>query len=318
MAGSGSSRKAHDFLRTIKGFTEANSASNVENRPIKLGSVDYDYDPTDFLGGIYPRILFDGEKTISQKRYKTMAGYYPLPGHRVVLVPVGTTYLIIGTVDTAPQDMKVDIFSTVGADTWEKPPGARVIRVQVQAGGGAGGGVVTTAAGEACAGGGGAGGAYAESWFAATEVADSVTVTVGSGGTGGTGTGGSGTTSSFGSQVTGSGGPGGGSTGTATSNAGISGATSASQTMTGDIQIAGQGGGAGMRVPGAVSMAGMGGASQLGNGGRGCAAAGAQVAGAPGTGYGGGGGGAVSGTTADGALNGGDGAPGVVIVSTYF
>lgn len=318
MAGSGSSRKAHDFLRVIKGFTESNSSSDVENRPIKLGRVDFDYDPADFLGGIYPRILFDGEKTVSQKRYKTMVGYYPLPGQRVVLIPVGTTYLIIGTVDVAPQDPKVDIFSTTGSDTWDKPQGARFIRIQTQAGGGAGGGVVTTAAGEVCAGGGGAGGAYAESWLAASEVASSVTITVGTGGTGGTGTGGSGTTSSFGSQVSASGGPGGGSTGAGSTNAGISGATSASQTMVGDIQIAGQGGGAGMRQPSGVTMGGMGGSSQLGNGGRGCSAAGAQVAGAPGTGYGGGGGGACSGTTADGALNGGDGAPGVVIVTTYF
>ena len=108
----GSSGKAHEFLRVIKGFSEANAASNVENRPIRLGTVDYDYDPADFLGGVYPRIMFDGEKVVSQKRYQTMVGYYPLPGHRVVLVPIGTTYLIIGTVTTAPLDPKVDIFTS--------------------------------------------------------------------------------------------------------------------------------------------------------------------------------------------------------------
>jgi hypothetical protein len=316
MSGSGSSGKAHDFLRSITGFTEANAASNVENRPIRLGTVDYDYYPNDFLGGIYPRIMFDGEKVVSQKRYKTMVGYYPLPGHRVVLVPVGTTYLIIGTVSMAPQDPKVDIFTST--DTWEKSDGARSIRVQVQAGGGAGGGCVATAAGEVCAGGGGSGGAYAESMLLANSVDASVTVTVGTGGAGGTGTGGNGTTSSFGSLVSASGGVGGGSTGTAASNAGISGATAASQVMVGDIQINGQGGGAGMRVPTGVTMGGMGGSSALGGGGRGCSAAGAQVAGVSGMGYGGAGGGACSGTTADGAINGGDGAPGIVIVTTYF
>lgn len=312
----GSSGKAHEFLRVIKGFSEANAASNVENRPIRLGTVDYDYDPADFLGGVYPRIMFDGEKVVSQKRYQTMVGYYPLPGHRVVLVPIGTTYLIIGTVTTAPLDPKVDIFTST--DTWEKPQGARSLLVQVQAGGGAGGGVVATAAGEACAGGGGAGGGYGESVLSANSVTSSVTVTVGTGGTGTSATGGNGTTSSFGSYVSATGGPGGGSTGTGTTNAGISGATGASETIVADIMINGQGGGGGMRVPGAVSLAGMGGSSHLGGGGRGVAAAGAQVAGVAGMGYGAGGGGAVSGTTADGALNGGDGAPGIVIVTTYF
>lgn len=318
MSGSGSSRKAHDFLRSIAGFTEANTGPNVEGRPIRLGTVDYDYDPNDFLGGIYPRIMFDGEKVVSQKRYKTMVGYYPLPGHRVVLLPIGTTYLIIGTVSPAAQDPKIDIFSATGTDTWEKPQGARSIRVQVQAGGGAGGGVVATAAGEVCAGGGGAGGGYGESTLLANSVDDSVTVTVGTGGTGGTGTGGNGTSSSFGSYVSATGGPGGGSTGTGASNAGISGATAASETIVADIAINGQGGGAGMRQPSGVTMGGMGGNSYLGGGGRGCSAAGAQVAGVAGMGYGSGGGGACSGTTADGALNGGDGAPGIVIVTTYF
>ena len=318
MSGSGSSRKAHDFLRSIAGFTEANTGPNVEGRPIRLGTVDYDYDPNDFLGGIYPRIMFDGEKVVSQKRYKTMVGYYPLPGHRVVLLPIGTTYLIIGTVSPATQDPKIDIFSTVGSDTWEKPQGARSIRVQVQAGGGAGGGVVATSTSQVCGAGGGAGGGYGESTLLANSVDDSVTVTVGSGGTGGTGTGGNGTSSSFGSYVSATGGPGGGTTGAVGTNAGISGATGASETIVGDIQINGQGGAFGIAAFSAVSAGGMGGNSYLGGGGRGCSAAGALVTGTAGMGYGSGGGGACSGTSANAAANGGDGAPGIVIVTTYF
>lgn len=316
MVAPGAGDKAHAFLQTIAGFTEANPASNVETRPIKMGRVDYDYNPTDFLGGIYPRILFDGEKVVSEKRYKTMVGYYPQPGHRVVLVPIGTTYLIIGTVDPAPLDPKVDIFTST--DTWEKPPGARLVKVQVQAGGGAGGGVVASPASDVCAGAGGAGGAYGESWLSANGVDATVTVTVGTGGAGGTGTGGSGTTSSFGSLVSASGGPGGGTTGTAASNAGVSGATAASQVVTADLVIPGQGGGAGMRVPTGVTMGGMGGSSQLGGGGRGCAAAGALVTGTSATGYGGGGGGACSGTSNNAAANGGNGTDGIVIVTTFF
>ncbi|MFM9556212.1 glycine-rich domain-containing protein [Streptomyces caniscabiei] len=300
----------------IKGFTEANTASDVENRPIRLGRIDYDYDPADFLGGINPRVLFDGEKVVSQKRYTVMSGYYPLPGARVVLIPVGTTYMIIGAVAAAPQDPQVDIFTD--NDTWDKTPGARIVRVQVQAGGGAGGGVVASPASDTCAGGGGAGGGYGESWFSANAVGATETVTVGTGGTGGTGTGGNGTTSSFGSYVSATGGPGGGSTGTGATNAGISGATAASETIVADLAVNGSGGGAGMRVPTGVSMGGAGGNSRLGGGGRGVAAAGNLVSGTPAAGYGGGGGGAVSGTNNNAAANGGDGSPGIVIVTTYF
>lgn len=314
--GQGGSDFAHNFLRTVAKFTEEAGAAKASNKSARLGLIDYEYDPTDFLGGINPRIIFDGETLVSQKRYAVMPPYYPIPGQRVCLIPVGTTYLIIGSVDVVPQDPKVDIFTVT--DTWEKPAGARMVRVQVQAGGGAGGGVVASPASDVCAGGGGAGGAYGETWFSANTLDASYTVTVGTGGTGGTGTGGNGTTSSFGSLVSASGGPGGGTTGTAASNAGVSGATAASQTITADLAINGCGGVAGMRVPTGVSMGGAGGASRLGGGGRGVAAAGAVVAGTAGMGYGGGGGAAVSGTTNNAAANGGDGAPGVVIVTTYF
>lgn len=314
--GQGGSDFAHNFLRTVAKFTEEAGAAKASNKSARLGLIDYEYDPTDFLGGINPRIIFDGETLVSQKRYAVMPPYYPIPGQRVCLIPVGTTYLIIGSVDVVPQDPKVDIFTVT--DTWEKPAGARMVRVQVQAGGGAGGGVVASPASDVCAGGGGAGGAYGETWFSANTLDASYTVTVGTGGTGGTGTGGNGTTSSFGSLVSASGGPGGGTTGTAPSNAGVSGATAASEVITADLAINGSGGVAGMRVPTGVSMGGAGGSSHLGGGGRGVAAAGALVAGTPAAGYGGGGGGAVSGTSNNAAANGGDGSPGVIIVTTYF
>lgn len=153
--GPGGSSRAHDFLRVLAKFTENDGQASAANKPNRLGLIDYDYDPTDFLGGVNPRIIFDGESVASQKRYAVMPPYYPIPGQRVCLVPVGTTYLIIGSVNVVPQDPKVDIFTTT--DTWEKPAGARAIFIQVQAGGGAGGGVVASPASDVCAGGGGAG-----------------------------------------------------------------------------------------------------------------------------------------------------------------
>ncbi|MCX4763252.1 hypothetical protein OG562_20220 [Streptomyces sp. NBC_01275] len=316
MPGSGSSNSGHEFLRAIAGFTEANPSSSVDNRPIRLGVIDYEYNPLDFLGSINPRVQFDGETKVSRKRYAVMSGYYPLPGARVVLVPVGTTYLIIGTVSTRPIDPKVEIFTE--SDTWEVVYGARVVRVQVQAGGGAGGGCVASPLNEACSGGGGAGGAYGESWITANSLTPSVTVTVGTGGAGGTGTGGSGTQSSFGSYVSATGGPGGGSNGTGPGSAGISGATGASQVIAADLAINGSGGAAGMRMASIGAFAGAGGNSHLGGGGRGVAAAGNLVTGTPAAGYGGGGGGACSGINDNAAANGGSGADGVVIVTAFF
>ncbi|MFD0225174.1 glycine-rich domain-containing protein [Streptomyces hirsutus] len=323
MAGSGN--RGHEFLRAVAGFTQSQGKSSSANKPFRLGRIDYEYNPADFLGGINPRVLFDGESTVGQKRYVAMAGYYPLPGARVLLAPVGTTYMILGTLEAKPHDPVVNHFTE--SDTWEMPPGARLLKVQVQGGGGAGGGVVASpgatvgppaTAAQAAAGGGGAGGAYGESWLAANAVISPVTVTVGTGGAAGTGTGGSGTTSSFGAYVSASGGPGGGVTGTGTGNSGISGATAASQVIVADLAIPGSGGGAGQRVPSGVSMGGTGGSSHLGGAGRGVAASGALVTGTDAAGYGGGGGGAVSGTTDNAASTGGNGSPGIVIVTTYF
>lgn len=313
----GSSRKAHDFLRAVAHYTQSSAKQSSATRQIKLGKVDYDYDPTDFLGGINPRILFDGENTVSQKRYNVMAGYYPLPGQRVALLPIGTTYLIIGCVDTVPQDPKIDNYTATGSDTWEKPAAARMIRVQVQAGGGAGGGAPATST-QTSAGGGGAGGAYGESWLLAAGVDASVTVTVGAGGAGAAGaTGGNGGSSSFGSFVTASGGNGGGTVAAGTTNSGVNGADSTAQIVVGDIAIKGGGGGAAMRLASQGAIGGVGGNSYLGNGARGKAITTGSAAGDVGQGYGGGGSGGVNGST-NVAVAGGDGAPGTVIITTYF
>src|SRR3546814_19085345 len=131
MTTGGSGSKGHDFLRAITKFGEATAKPSSANKPIKMGRVDYDYIATDFLGGVNPRILFDGEATVSQKRYQVMSGYYPKPGDRVCLIPVGTSYLVIGTVEDRPRDPDVQIFTAT--DTWAKPTAARMIRVHVQA-----------------------------------------------------------------------------------------------------------------------------------------------------------------------------------------
>lgn len=321
--GQGGSDFAHNFLRTVAKFTEEAGAASAANKSARLGLIDYEYDPTDFLGGVNPRIIFDGETLASQKRYTVMPPYYPIPGQRVCLIPVGTTYLIIGSVDVVPQDPKVDIFTVT--DTWEKPTGARMVRVQVQAGGGAGGGAPATsnANTQTSVGAGAAGGGYGETWFSANSLDASYTVTVGTGGAGVSGTtGGSGTSSSFGSLVTATGGNGAGSTAAVTVNTGVNGADSTGQTVVGDMTVKGGGGGSAMALAARGAISGVGGSSQLGNGGRGKAISTGSAAGDLGQGYGGGGSGGVNGPGTGGvgnaAVAGGDGASGVVIVTTYF
>lgn len=316
--GPGSGGKGHEFLRSIAAFTEANGEPSSANKPIKMGRVDYEYAPTDFLGGINPKILFDGENTVSQKRYPVMAGYYPLPGARVVLVPVGTTYFIIGTADTKPQDPKVDIFSTVGTDTWTKPAGARSVLVQVQGGGGAGGGTNAPSTGQNSVGSGGAGGGYGETWFSANALTDTVTVTVGAGGAGNSGAAGSaGSSSSFGGYVSADGGAGGLTAAGSATATGQSGGDASSQTIVADLAVPGNSGGHGIKLgAGSAAYGGHGGGSRLGGGGKGTATT-TVLAGFAGLGYGGAG----SGSCAQGvqsATAGGAGAQGIVIVTTFF
>lgn len=105
--------------------------------------------------------------------------------------PDGTTNL---TESGAAQT--VEIFTASG--TWVKPVGAKVIRVELWGGGGGGGGSA-----------GGGGGAGVVATYNASNLPDSVLVTIGAGGAASTGTGGTGGTSTFGALLSAFGGGGG-------------------------------------------------------------------------------------------------------------
>lgn len=118
-------------------------------------------------------------------------------------------------------------YTTSGAHTWSKPSGAQFVQVALVGGGGGGGGGRRGAAGSVRNGGaGGGGGAYATALFAAGDLSDAVTVTVGAMGAGATGVstnstdgniGGSGDPTSFGTYLVAGGGVGGLGGDTATS-----------------------------------------------------------------------------------------------------
>lgn len=186
---------------------------------------------------------------------------------------------------------------TAGA-TWTKPSGIKYALIRVQAAGGGGGG--TTANTSSFAGGGGAG-SYGERTVAAASLGATETVTINAAGLGFSSANGSaGGTASFGALVTCNGGAGGLKGTGASANGGAGGTAGAG----GDINLAGQAGGAG------GGSSGTGGQSEIGG------AGGASVT--TGTGntapnYGGGGGGSAITTSA-----GGDGGPGIVIVTEYY
>lgn len=85
---------ALSFLQSVSGYSQAQGSNQSANQPILLGTVDAAYTGPPNL----PRITFDGESTLSGKTYPFVATYTPVPGDRVALAPVGTTYLILGPV----------------------------------------------------------------------------------------------------------------------------------------------------------------------------------------------------------------------------
>jgi microcystin-dependent protein len=90
--------EAIDVLTAITGHVQAQGAGQAANRPPRLATVDALYSSGS------PRVTFDGETTLSVKEYPYVKSYTPAAGDRVALVPVGTTYLIIGAISTGTGD----------------------------------------------------------------------------------------------------------------------------------------------------------------------------------------------------------------------
>lgn len=83
-----------NLLRDITAFVKATKEPSSADRPVRLAVVDATY-----MTG-WPKVTFEGESTLSGKQYPHVDSYSPAPGDRVVLVPVGTTYLIVGAVSS--------------------------------------------------------------------------------------------------------------------------------------------------------------------------------------------------------------------------
>lgn len=88
---------AQQFLNTV--VSAANAGSNAA-KPFRLATVASTYasyvnypNPPPL-----PTLIFDGESTTSIKQYAVVEGYIPAAGDRVVLAPIGNTWMIVGRV----------------------------------------------------------------------------------------------------------------------------------------------------------------------------------------------------------------------------
>lgn len=75
-------------------LTSATANSRAGVKRALMGYIDYDFDvntyPTE-----WPRVIIDGQG-LSERTYPCLSSYTPIPGDRVVMVPVGTGHVIIG------------------------------------------------------------------------------------------------------------------------------------------------------------------------------------------------------------------------------
>lgn len=83
------------FLQSVGGYVASERQSSAD-KSIRTGKIDPAWSALD---GLLPKVTFEGESVLSGKRYAYAGGYFPVGGDRVWLVPVGTTYLIVGSVN---------------------------------------------------------------------------------------------------------------------------------------------------------------------------------------------------------------------------
>lgn len=303
------------FLDAISGYVRYENGSSA-TRPIRLAAIDPAHDP---YAGVLPKVTFEGEATLSGKRYPFVDQYVPVPNDKVVLIPVGTTYLILGSIATVVLPQRTILTRYLAGATYVPAKGMRTALARCVASGGAGAGAPATNGGGtvgSCGSGGGAGG-YAEGVISAETMPASVTVTVGAAAAATTGNGANGNASSFGSLLVCAGGLGGSTRAASATPFGVEGGDGGAVTA-GDIRVAGGGGFPGF-VSGQLGYSGNGASAPLGGGGlgRATAATTTKLTGGNATGYGAGGGGAFnsSGVT---STTGGNSAPGVVLVYEMF
>lgn len=87
------------FLQSVTGYTQSNRQSSAD-MPIRIATIDPAYNPFASYPAVaaLPQVTFDGESSLTTKRYAVVAGFIPAPSQRVWMVPIGNTYLVCGGV----------------------------------------------------------------------------------------------------------------------------------------------------------------------------------------------------------------------------
>lgn len=80
------------LLRAVASYRDAQTPASPRPR---LATIDPAY-----TTGL-PKVTFDGESTLSTKRYPRLASYVPVAGDRVLMIPISASYVIIGKVSTS-------------------------------------------------------------------------------------------------------------------------------------------------------------------------------------------------------------------------
>lgn len=319
-------RRVEQKLRAIYGATRYGSvvgAPDTAKRQVAVKLLGQDDPSPGFVygevvpvDGDFVRVIVDprGDRYVDAVLGRDAVDYAPasgVPGNFSIggilsvgaiagLVPVVTAY--------AP-----------GTTSWNVPAGLLFAVVEVVGGGGGSGGCATTAAGEGASSGAGGGGGYARKLFTAADLsgASSFSVVVGAKGTkGATGaTGSTGGTSTFSgtgiTSVVGNGGNGGSGSAGTTGNASAGGGTGGTATG-GDVNIPGGDGGRGEVATGTRIYTAVGGGTPLGP-----PQPPMQGVGVAATGFGTGAGGSTLSASST-AVTGGDGAPGAIIITSFF
>ncbi len=238
-------------------------------------------------------------------------------GSGLTLDPNDDGQLLKAIKKTAGLMLNTVVFTDSG--TYTPTEGTRYVIVEAVGGGGGGGGCSSTTSDNAAVSGGGASGSYIKAKFDIASIGDTVEITIGAGGVGGIGrqAGGAGGDTKLGALATATGGKGGTSSTSPASSAFIAvGGAPGSIPIGGNlISSLGSRGGAGLFFNSSTGAVGGDGApSQYGGSGIGSGSSG--TTGTNGSGYGSGGGGNAR-QPSSGAVNGYDGAKGILIIYEY-
>lgn len=118
------STSPRSFLETIQGVVRPAEPTSSADKPFRIAVIDSSYTTGD------PLVTFEGETTMSGKPYPYISTYTPRANDRVVLAPLGTSYIIVGAIDGAPavdtENITDFVRVTRGTDGTETAFAARV------------------------------------------------------------------------------------------------------------------------------------------------------------------------------------------------